>query len=190
MRLALYARVSTLDKGQNPETQLQPLREYAARRQSVILGEYVDEGVSGSKDRRPQLDRLMKDVRLGYFDAVVVMRFDRFGRSTKHLITALEEFQALGVGFISLNESIDTSTPMGKMIFTILAAVAEMERGFIRERIMAGLARARREKTVLGRPKRIFDREKAREMNAAGKSLRSIAKDLGVAKSTVKKVLV
>src|SRR5262249_51252523 len=104
-----------------------------------------DEGVSGAKDRRPALDRLMADARARKFDVVIVARFDRFARSVSHLLRALEEFKALGIDFVSLNESIDTSTPMGKMVFTILAAVAELERSIITERVHAGVHRARKE---------------------------------------------
>src|SRR5215471_4003583 len=123
-RVALYARVSTRGHGQDPETQLLAMREFAAHRRIRVTGEYIDVGISGSKDRRPELDRLMIDARLRRFDAILVVRFDRFARSTRHLVLALEEFQALGIDFISLNESVDTSTAMGKMIFTVLGAVA------------------------------------------------------------------
>ena len=189
MRVALYARVSTKNNGQNPETQLVALREYASNRGFDIAEEYVDLGVSGSKDRRPALDRLMKDARARKIDAVLVTRFDRFARSTRHLVTALEEFQALGVDFLSLGESVDTSTPMGKMIFTVLGAVAELERSLIKERVVMGLDRARKEGKPHGRPKRIFDREKARQLRADGQSLREIGKILGVSKSTLASAL-
>src|SRR5262245_28681996 len=116
-RVALYARVSTRNNGQDPETQLSALREYATHRGFAVLSEYVDIGISGAKDRRPQLDRLMADARQRKFDVVLVARFDRFARSTKHLVLALEEFSTLGIDFVSLSESIDTSTPMGKMVF-------------------------------------------------------------------------
>ena len=149
----------------------------------------MDLGVSGSKDRRPALDRLMKDARARKIDAVLVTRFDRFARSTRHLVTALEEFQALGVDFLSLGESVDTSTPMGKMIFTVLGAVAELERSLIKERVVMGLDRARKEGKPHGRPKRIFDREKARQLRADGQSLREIGKILGVSKSTLASAL-
>ena len=185
MRVALYARVSTKNNGQNPETQLVALREYAKNRGFEIVEEYVDLGVSGSKDRRPALDRMMKDARARKIDAVLVTRFDRFARSTKHLVTALEEFQALGVDFVSLGESVDTSTPMGKMIFTVLGAVAELERSLIKERVAMGLERARKEGKPHGRPRRIFDREQARKLREEGMSLRKIGKVLGVSKSTV-----
>jgi DNA invertase Pin-like site-specific DNA recombinase len=184
-RIALYARVSTKQHGQNPETQLMPLRDFAAARGFVIVEEYVDVGISGAKASRPQLDRMMQDARKRRFDGVVVARFDRFARSVKHLVTALEEFNALGVDFISLNESIDTSTPMGKMVFTILGAVAELERSLIKERVQAGVDRARRQGKALGRPKRIVDRERVCALYAQHRSVRKVAKLTGVGKDKV-----
>jgi DNA invertase Pin-like site-specific DNA recombinase len=181
----LYARVSTKNNGQNTETQLIPLREYAAKRGLSIIEEYVDHGVSGAKERRPRLDALMADARKGKFDAVIVWKFDRFARSTRHLVQALEEFQGLGIHFVSLTESIDTSTPMGRMIFTVLGAVAELERSLICERVASGLARARKQGKQLGRPKVIVDREKVRQLRAQGNSVRTIAAQLGLTKSTV-----
>src|SRR4026208_2094587 len=154
-------RVSTQGRGQTTETQALALRDYAGHRGFEIVEEYRDEGISGSKDSRPALDRLMKDARGRRFDVVIVARFDRFARSVSHLLRALEEFNHLGVNFVSLSESVDTSTPMGKMIFTVLGAVAELERNLIKERVHMGLSRARKEGKQLGRPKGIFDREKA-----------------------------
>jgi predicted site-specific integrase-resolvase len=141
---ALYMRVSTKGHGQTSDTQALALKEYAERR-GFDVQEYRDEGVSGTKDRRPALDKLMADARARKFDVVIVARFDRFARSVSHLLRALEEFKALGIDFVSLNESIDTSTPMGEMIFTVLAAVAELERSIITERVHAGVNRARKE---------------------------------------------
>ena len=160
------------------------LREYAGHR-GMTIDEYVDVGISGAKDRRPELDRLMTDARRRRFDVVLVARFDRFARSTKHLVLALEEFNALGIDFVSLNESIDTSTPMGKMIFTIIGAVAELERSLIRERVMMGLDRARRQGKRLGRPRVLVDREKVASLRAEGLSLRQIAIQLGVSKDRI-----
>src|SRR4030095_10356751 len=159
-RAALYARVSTKNNGQNPDTQLVALREYVSNRVWEWAGEYVDHGVSGSKDSRPQLDRLMRDAKARKLDAVIVARFDRFARSTRHLVTALEEFSSLGVDFISLKEAIDTSSAMGKMVFTVLGAVAELERNIIRERVTMGLKRARKERKVLGRPRGVRSEER------------------------------
>lgn len=184
-RVALYARVSTKNKDQDPETQLLPMREFAGYRQHAIIEEYVDVGVSGSKEKRPALDRLMADARRRKFDVVAVARFDRFARSVKHLVTALEEFNALGVDFVSLNESIDTSTPMGKMVFTILGAVAELERNIIRERVIAGISRAKKQGKHLGRPKRIVDRDRIIRLYAEHRSCRAVAALCGVSKNKV-----
>jgi DNA invertase Pin-like site-specific DNA recombinase len=185
-RVATYLRVSTRHHGQNLDTQRLALQEYAKNRGFEIVEEYADHGFSGSKDSRPALDGLMKDAKARKFDMVLVARFDRFARSTKHLVTALEEFAALGIDFVSLSESVDTSTPMGKMIFTVLGAVAELERNLIKERIAMGLDRARKQKKTLGRPKRVFDRGKAKELHADGLSLREIAAQLGVNKGTIR----
>ena len=151
MRVSLYARVST-DRGQqDPMLQIRELREYCQRRGWEIVSEYVDR-MTGTKDRRPELDRLMADAHKRRFDVVIVWKFDRFARSVSHLIRALENFQALGIQFVSLSESIDTSTPAGKMVFTVLGAVAELERSLIVERVRAGLRNARAKGKRLGRP--------------------------------------
>ncbi len=141
MRAAIYARVSTLD--QQPENQLAELRRYVAARGWDAAVEYVDHGVSGSKDRRPALDRLVKDAQRRKFDVLVTWKLDRLGRNLKHLITFLEDLQALGVAFVSLGEGIDATTPAGKLQMHILGAIAEFERGRIVERVRAGLARAK-----------------------------------------------
>src|SRR6185295_19216890 len=164
----LYARVSTKNNGQNPETQLIPLREYASNHGLTIVNEFVEHGISGAKERRPRLDALMADASKGKFDAVIVWKFDRFARSTRHLVQALEEFQSLGIHFVSLTEAIDTSTPMGRMVFTVLGAVAELERSLICERVASGLARARKQGKQLGRPKVIVDRERVRQLQKDG----------------------
>src|SRR6267142_5773350 len=158
MRTALYARVSTSDKGQDPEVQLWELREYCQRRGFTIAGEYVDVGVSGSKDSRPELNRLMLDAAKRKFDAVVVWRFDRFARSVSHLLRALEMFRSVGIEFVSYSEAIDTSTPVGKMTFTVLGAVAELERSLIIERVRAGVRNAKAKGKRLGRPRITVDR--------------------------------
>jgi len=142
IKAAIYARVSTAGHGQSPELQVREIREYCERRGWQVCGEYVDAGVSGAKDSRPELNRLMADAHRRRFDAVVVWKFDRFARSVSHLLRALETFNALGIAFVSLSEQIDTTTPTGKMVFTVLGAVAELERSLIAERVRAGLRNA------------------------------------------------
>ena len=184
-RVALYARVSTKNNGQDPETQLLALREYAQARGFLVAGEYVDVGISGSKDRRPQLERLMKAARRRDIDAVVVARFDRFARSVRHLVMALDEFHGLGVDFISLSEAVDTSTPIGRMVFTVIGAVAELERSLIRERVMMGLNRAKAKGKKLGRPAASFNLDQARRLRAEGLTYQGIAKQFGVSRTTI-----
>jgi DNA invertase Pin-like site-specific DNA recombinase len=188
-RAALYARVSTKQHGQDPETQLIPLRDFASARCLEIIGEYTDVGISGSKERRPQLDRLMRDAKQRRFDAVLVARFDRFARSSRHLQNALAQFEEFGIDFISLNESIDTSTPMGKMVFAILGAVAELERSLIRERVQAGVDRARRQGKSLGRPKVAIDEARVFELLKKGYTLRAIARETGIPRSTLNRAV-
>ncbi|HET6513581.1 MAG TPA: recombinase family protein [Thermodesulfovibrionales bacterium] len=150
-RAALYARCSTHDKGQDPELQLAPLREYCQRRGFTITGEYVDNGISGTKERRPQLDRLMDAARKRQIDVVLVWKLDRFGRSLKQLVTALDELSGLGIGFISFQDNLDLTTPQGRLMFHIIGAMAEFERELIRERVKAGIDNARRKGKKLGR---------------------------------------
>jgi DNA invertase Pin-like site-specific DNA recombinase len=178
-------RVSTKNHGQTTDTQALALREYAQHRGFQVIDEYRDEGISGAKDRRPQLDRLMADARKRRFDAVLVARFDRFARSTKHLVLALEEFSSLGIDFISLNESIDTSTPMGRMVFTVVAAVAELERPIIKERVQAGVDRARKQGRSLGRPRVDVNPHYVVALRNDGLSWNEIADKLGVGRGTV-----
>src|SRR5215469_2036343 len=140
--VALYARVSTLN-GQDPEMQLSELREYAARRGWVVSGEYVDQGVSGSKESRPELNRLTADAHRRVFDAVLVWKIDRYGRSLKHLVDSLADLAAYGVAFVSFRDNLDLSTPSGRLMFQIIGAMAEFERSLIQERVRAGLCNAR-----------------------------------------------
>lgn len=184
MKVAIYARVST-DYGQNPETQLLPLRQLSAARGWQIHREYIDQAQSGMKASRPALDDLMRDARRRAFDAVVVWRFDRFARSLKHLVLALEEFDSLGIQFISQQEQIDTSTPMGKAMFAIIGAMAELERNLIVDRVKAGIARRRAEGLPVGGRPRVFNRQRLLEMREAGASQREIARALGISNGTV-----
>jgi len=184
VRAGLYARVSTLN-GQDPELQLRELREYALRRGWQVVGEYVDTGISGAKDSRPELNRLMADAHKRRLDVVCLWRFDRFARSTSHLLRALETFGALGVEFCSLSEQLDTSTPAGKMVFTVLGAVAELERSLIAERVRAGLRNARAKGKRLGRPPVEVSESEVRALLESGLSLETIGKRLGVSAATV-----
>ncbi len=184
-RVAIYARVSTKD--QTTENQLLDLREYCKRREWVIAQEFVDEGVSGAKEIRPQLTGLMNMARKRKVDIVLVWRFDRFARSLKHLINALAEFTSWGIDFVSYGDAIDTTSPQGKLHFHMISAFSEFERELIRDRVNSGLRRARERGIRLGRPNVSWDVDKAREMRARGVSVRSIAKLLGVSKSLVAK---
>ena len=182
MKAAIYARVSTVD--QEPENQLQELRRYVQAR-GWAAAEYVDRGVSGTKDRRPALDQLLAEARRRRFDVVVCWRLDRLGRNLKHLITLLEELQALGVAFVSLAEGIDATTPAGKLQMHILGAIAEFERERIRERVLAGLQRAKTQGKRLGRPRALVPIE--RVQNVAGLPVDDAALALGVSRSTLKR---
>lgn len=184
MRVCIYARVSTVNS-QDPKLQTRELREYIERRGWDLAGEYVDVGISGSKEKRPELDRLMSDAHRRRFDVVVVWKFDRFARSVSHLLRALETFRALGIEFVSLSEQIDTSTPMGKMVFTILGSVAELERSMIVERVKAGLRNARAKGKRLGRPQVAVDATKIAALRKQGLSWAKIATALGVGEGTI-----
>jgi DNA invertase Pin-like site-specific DNA recombinase len=180
IRCGVYARVSTVGNGQNPEMQLRELREYCERRGWEIAGEYVDIGISGAKDSRPELNRLMADAHKRRFDVVCVWKFDRFARSVSHLLRALETFKALGIEFCSFSEQLDTSTPAGKMVFTVLGAVAELERSLIAERVRAGVRNARAKGKKLGRPRVIVDAAQVAALRAQSDSWPAIARALGV----------
>lgn len=185
MRVALYARVSTLN-GQNPEMQLTELREYSSRRGWQITEEYVDEGVSGSKESRPALNRMMADAQQRKLDAILVWKIDRFGRSLKHLVNALSNLESYGVAFISLRDNLDLSAPSGRLMFQIIGAMSEFEKSLIQERVCCGLKNARAHGKQLGRPRRIVDRDRIVRMKAKGMSLRDISDKLGIGYGTVR----
>jgi DNA invertase Pin-like site-specific DNA recombinase len=187
LRAAVYARVSTTNHGQDVSLQTRELREFAEHRGWQIAGEYVDEGISGAKEKRPELDRLMADAYRRKFDCVIVWKFDRFARSVSHLLRALETFNALGIAFVSLSESLDTSTPAGRMVFTVLGAVAELERSLIAERVRAGLRNARAKGKTLGRPRCIVDSARIARLRAQGVSWRKIARQMGCSAKTCRR---
>jgi DNA invertase Pin-like site-specific DNA recombinase len=185
-RAALYARVSTNNGHQNPEVQLRELREYCQRRGWEIAGEYIDH-MSGAREQRPSLDRLLSDSRRRLVDSVVVYRYDRFARSLRQLVNALEEFRSLGIEFVSLHEGVDTSTPNGRLVFGIFASIAEFERELIRDRVKSGLAAARARGKRLGRPRVVVDAARIGRLRASGASWRTITGQLGVSKGTAQR---
>jgi DNA invertase Pin-like site-specific DNA recombinase len=198
-RAAIYVRVSTANRTrtgdgfeQNPDVQEAPLRQVVQQRGWVLARTYSDR-MSGAKEDRPGLKRLLQDAKRGEFDVVLVWRFDRFARSIEQLVLALSEFRALGIDFISSQEALDTSTPMGKAMFTIIGAMAELERNVIRERVVAGMEYARRHGTksgnAIGRPKRIFDRGEVRRLRETGWAIEKIAKHMRIGVGTVARLL-
>jgi DNA invertase Pin-like site-specific DNA recombinase len=187
MKAAIYARVSTANNGQDPTMQTRELREYCERRGWTVAGEYVDIGISGTKEKRPELDRLMGDAHRRRFDAVVVWKFDRFARSVSHLLRALETFKTQGIDFVSYSEQMDTSTPAGKMVFTVLGAVAELERSLIVERVRAGLRNARAKGKSLGRPRVAVDAVRIAALRSHGLSWAKIGEQLGLGEGTVRR---
>ena len=186
-RVAIYARVSTTNHGQDVGMQTRELRQFAEARAWTVAGEYIDAGVSGAKDSRPELNRLMADAHKRRFDVVCVWRFDRFARSVSHLLRALETFKALGIDFVSFSEQMDTSTPAGKMVFTVLGAVAELERSLIVERVRAGLRNARAKGKRLGRPRVAVDTARITALRSQGLSWAKIGEALGLGEGTVRR---
>jgi DNA invertase Pin-like site-specific DNA recombinase len=189
MRTAIYARVSTAD--QNCEMQLRELREYVARRGWEIGAEYVDTGWSGAKASRPALDSMMRDAAQRRFDAVLVWKLDRFGRSVRNCLDGIEALRLHGVRFLAVSQGIDTdeSNPTARLMLHILAAVAEFEREMIRERVAAGVRNARLKGKHVGRRRVVFDRDRAMKLQRQGRSIREIALALNVSPSTIHRSL-
>jgi DNA invertase Pin-like site-specific DNA recombinase len=185
-RTALYMRVSTVD--QHPETQLHDLRHMAAQRGYEIVQEYTDR-ISGVKARRPGLDQMMADARRGRFDIVLVWASDRIARSVKHYLEVLDELNRLNIEFISFRENIDTGGPLGRAIVVIIAAIAELERNLIVERVRAGMRRARLDGTRIGRQPLTLDHEAIHRDRCRGQSIRQIAKEHRISTATVQRVL-
>lgn len=173
-KTALYCRVSTGNQSTGLEAQVRALRDYCTRNSVTDYVIYEDENQSGVKQSRPALDRMMKDAREGAFEKVIVYSFSRYARSVTHLLRALEEFKKLNVGFVSITESIDTNTPLGSAVFTILGAVAQLERDLIAERVRNGLANAKAKGIRIGRLK-TRDSDLIRKLKASGMTYRLIA---------------
>jgi DNA invertase Pin-like site-specific DNA recombinase len=188
-RVAIYGRVSTTNHGQDVAVQTRDLEQFSQARGWQLADSYLDVGISGAKDRRPELDRLMRDAHARKFDVVVVWRFDRFARSVSHLLRALETFDSLGIQFVSLSEQMDTTTPAGRMVFTVLGAVAELERSLIVERVRAGLRNARAKGKTLGRPRKIVDAARIGSLRAQGRSWCAVARELGTNTATVRRAV-
>src|ERR1700722_3337854 len=184
MRVAIYARVSTLN-GQDPHMQTRELKEYCQRRGWPIEGEYVDLGVSGAKDSRPELNRLMSDAKRRRFDSILVWKLDRFGRSLRHLVNAIAELESIGVTFVSLTDNLDLSTPSGRLMFQVIAAMGEFERELIRERVRSGMRNAKEKGKSIGRPRSIVDSCEIERLRNSGASWRAIAKATGMSLATV-----
>ena len=188
-RVAIYARVSTFDKGQDPETQLIQLREYVGRRGFDLAGEYVDYA-TGTNEDRVNYQRLLNDARKRLLDVILVWRYDRFARSTQALINALNEFRTLGVDFISYQENIDTTTPQGELIFGIFASLAQFESALISERVKAGMERAKAQGKQIGRrriPENIVEQINALRAQDPPLSPRAISKKLGIGYGTARR---
>jgi putative DNA-invertase from lambdoid prophage Rac len=187
MKIAVYARVSTNNKGQDVDMQLIDMRKSIESKGWNLFHEYVDRGISGSKSSRPQLDKLMRDASEKKFDAVLVWKLDRFGRSVRHLVNAIAELESFGVSFISLKDSIDLTTAQGRLMFQIIAAMAEFERELIRERVKAGMANARTKGKQIGRPSLGINRDEVVVLKDSGKSWAEVSDALYCSPATAKR---
>lgn len=186
-RAAIYCRVSRVD--QNPQLQEDETKELVRRRSWDLHGVYLDHGISGSKEKRPDLDRLLLDAKKKRFEILVVWRSDRLFRSLRHMVNTLAELDAIGVSFVSVTEPFDSTTPQGKLLIHLVSAFSEFEKQILIERTRAGLSAAARRGSAIGRPRVFVDRKRAGELQAQGLSLRKIAKSMGVGIGTVQRVL-
>jgi len=187
-RVAIYARVSTTNHGQDAGLQTSEQHQFAEARGWQVFDDYVDQGVSGSKDSRPELNRLMADARRRKFDIVLVWKLDRFGRSLRHLVNALAEFESLNISFVSLSDNLDLSTASGRLMFNIIGAMAEFERALIQERVKAGIRNARAKGKRIGRPPANVDASQIAQLRAQGLSWKKIAKQMGLGVGTLYRV--
>jgi DNA invertase Pin-like site-specific DNA recombinase len=185
MRTAIYARVSTTNHGQDASLQTRDLEQFAQARGWCLVDSYIDVGISGTKEKRPELNRLMADAHKRRFDVVLVWKLDRFGRSLRHLVNALAEFESLGITFVSLSDNLDLSTASGRLMFQIIGAMAEFERALIQERVRAGIRNARAKGRRIGRPRVAVDAARIAALRASGLSWPSIAREMGVSVGTV-----
>ena len=190
LRAALYARVSTLGHGQDVGLQLEELRLVATQRGWQVVGDFVDEGISGSKASRPALDKMIEAAKIGQLDVVVVWKLDRLARSLSNLLSLLDDLAAVDVGLVSLRDpGVDTTSPQGRLLLQVMGAFAEFERSLIRERVLAGVDRAKRRGTQLGRPRRDLDLDRVRTMLGEGRTQREIAIALKVPRSSIRRAL-
>ncbi|PYU25837.1 MAG: resolvase [Acidobacteria bacterium] len=187
-RVAIYARVSTTNHGQDVNLQTRDLEQFAQARGWLLVDSYLDIGISGAKDKRPELDRLMADAKRRKFDVVLVWKLDRFARSLRHLVNALAEFESLGIAFVSLSDNLDLSTASGRLMFNIIGAIAEFERELIRERVKAGMRNAKAKGTRIGRPRANVDAGQIAQLRAQGLSWKKIAKAMGLGVGTLYRV--
>ena len=187
MRAVRYLRVSRVD--QNPELQDDATNDLIRHRGWKLVDTYVDHGVSGSRDRRPELNRMLADAKRGRFDLVVVYRSDRLFRSIKHMVTTLDDLAAMNVGFVSTSEPFDTSTPSGRLLLHMVSAMAEFERAILIERTKAGLVAAASRGAKIGRPRARVDVERATVLRSEGRTFRQIADELGVGVATLHRAL-
>ena len=182
-KVAVYARGST--SGQEVELQLVELRKYVADRGWTIYKEFIDIGQSGAKDSRPQLNQLMLDAKRKRFDVVLCWKFDRYARSLKHLVDSLYEYKALNIDFVSLTEGIDTTTPVGMAMFGVIGAMSQLERDLIKERVQAGMKRAKQKGKAIGRPKKSIDLAEVKKLRDEGLSVTKISKILNVSRASL-----
>lgn len=187
-KVALYARVSTINKGQDLDTQLLPLKRYCKERDWEVVEIYTDT-MSWTKESRPSLNQLLTDAQQKKFTSVLVFRFDRISRSTKQLIELLETFRKLSISFISITENIDTTTPAGSMMFTIIAAFAKFERDIISERVKFGIEKARINGKQIGRKRIEVDIDKIFDYYSQWMSIRKISIECGVSRSKIHRLL-
>ena len=187
MKCARYLRVSRND--QNPQLQDDQTRDYLAHRRWQLTETYVDHGATGSHGRRPGLTRLLQDAKRGRFEVLLVWRSDRLFRSLRHMVTTLDDLAALNVGFASVTEPFDTSTPSGRLLVHLVSAMGEFEKAIMVERTKAGLQAAAKRGVRIGRPRVHVDLKRAHLLRAEGRTYKQIAADLGIGIATLHRAM-